>query len=138
MEILMAVMGGRDRWRTMPWMVTFFGILVIPLGVVSVYFIIIQPVLLGTWCALCLTAALAMLIMIPLAIDEVVAMGRYLYWSKRRGRPLIRTFFKGGPVEGARRITRTRSQVRAPCGPTQRVGSRCHGPSSPRRFSARC
>ena len=36
LEILMAVMGGRDRWRTMPWMVTFFGILVIPLGVVSI------------------------------------------------------------------------------------------------------
>ena len=100
LEIVMAMMGGRDRWRTMPWMVTFFGILVIPLGVVSVYFIIIQPVLLGTWCTLCLLAALAMVIMIPFAIDEVVAMGQYLYWSKCRGRPLIRPFFKGGPVEG--------------------------------------
>ena len=100
LEILMAVMGTRDRWRTMPWMVTFFGILVIPLGVVSIYFIIIQPILLGTWCTLCLIAALAMLVMIPFAIDEVIAMAQYLYWSKCRGRPLIRTFFKGGPVEG--------------------------------------
>ncbi|HKP33148.1 MAG TPA: vitamin K epoxide reductase family protein [Sphingomicrobium sp.] len=99
LEILMAVMGTRDRWRTMPWMVTFFGILVIPLGVVSIYFIIIQPLLLGTWCTLCLAAALAMLIMIPFAIDEVVAMGQYLYWSWCKGRPLVRTFFKGGPVE---------------------------------------
>ena len=100
LEILMAVMGTRDRWRTMPWMVTFFGILVIPLGVISIYFIIIQPVLLATWSTPALIAALAMLIMIPFAIDEVIAMGQYLYWSKRRGRPLIRTFFKGGPVEG--------------------------------------
>jgi uncharacterized membrane protein len=100
LEILMAVMGTRDRWRTMPWMVTFFGILVIPLGIVSIYFIIIQPILLGTWCTLCLLAALAMLIMIPFAVDEVVAMGQYLYWSWCRGRPLIRIFFKGGPVEG--------------------------------------
>ena len=100
LEILMAVMGTRTRWRTMPWMVTFFGILVIPLGVVSIYFIIIQPVLLGTWCTLCLAAALAMLIMIPFAIDEVVAMGQYLYWSWCRGKPLIRTFFKGDAVEG--------------------------------------
>ena len=100
LEILMAVMGTRTRWRTMPWMVTFFGILVIPLGAVSIYFIVIQPVLLGTWCTLCLAAALAMLLMMPFAIDEVVAMGQYLYWSKCRGRPLIRTFFKGGPVEG--------------------------------------
>lgn len=77
-----------------------FGILVIPLGAISIYFIIIQPILLGTWCTLCLIAALAMLVMIPFAIDEVIAMGQYLYWSKCRGRPLIRTFFKGGPVEG--------------------------------------
>ena len=100
LEILMAVMGGRDRWRTMPWMVTFFGILVIPLGVVSIYFIIIQPILIGTWCTLCLLAALAMLIMIPFALDEVIAMGQFLYWAKCRGKPLIRTFFKGDAVEG--------------------------------------
>jgi nucleoside-diphosphate-sugar epimerase/uncharacterized membrane protein len=100
LEILMAVMGGRDRWRTMPWMVTFFGILVIPLGVISIYFIIIQPVLLGTWCALCLIAALAMLIMIPLALDEVVAMGQYLWWAHCNGKPVVRIFFQGGAVDG--------------------------------------
>src|SRR3546814_21138134 len=65
-EILMAVMGTRSRWRTMPWMVTFFGILVIPLGVISSYFVIIQPIVIGTWSTLALIAALAMLLMIPL------------------------------------------------------------------------
>src|SRR3546814_3510991 len=49
LEILMAVMGTRDRWRTMPWMVTFFCILVIPLGVGAIYFIISQPIIIGTW-----------------------------------------------------------------------------------------
>ncbi len=102
LEVLMAVMGGRDRWRTMPWMVTFFGILVIPLGVISIYFIIIQPVLLGTWCTLCLIAALAMLIMIPLALDEVVAMGQYLWWAHCNGKPVVRIFFQGGAVDGGR------------------------------------
>jgi hypothetical protein len=95
-EILMAVMGTRTRWRTMPWMVTFFGILVVPLGVISIYFIIIQPLLIGTWSTPALIAALAMLIMIPFALDELIAMGQYLRWSKRDGKPLIRTFFKGG------------------------------------------
>jgi len=99
LEILMAVMGGRDRWRTMPWMVTFFGILVIPLGVVSIYFIIIQPIVIGTWCTLCLLAALAMLIMIPFALDEVIAMGQYLWWVHCTGKPVIRTFFQGAPVD---------------------------------------
>lgn len=99
LEILMAVMGTRDRWRTMPWMVTFFGILVIPLGAVSIYFIIIQPLLLGTWSTLALMAALAMLIMIPFALDEVIAMGQFLHWAHCRGKPLVRTFFKGDAVD---------------------------------------
>ena len=99
LEILMAVMGTRDRWRTMPWMVTFFGILVIPLGIVSVYFIIIQPIMIGTWSTLALIAALAMLVMVPFAIDEVIAMGQFLYWAKCRGKPLVRTFFRGDAVD---------------------------------------
>src|SRR3546814_14022448 len=40
-----------------------------------------------------------MLIMIPFALDEVIAMGQFLAWAKRRGKPLIRTFFKGDAVE---------------------------------------
>jgi hypothetical protein len=48
-EVLMGVMGDRRRWRTMPWMVMAFGIVVVPLGVVSIYFIIIQPIVIGTF-----------------------------------------------------------------------------------------
>jgi nucleoside-diphosphate-sugar epimerase len=100
LEVLMAVMGSRARWRTMPWMVTFFGILVIPLGAVSIYFIVIQPVVIGTWSTPALIAAAAMLVMIPFALDEVVAMGQYLWWAHRRGKPVLRTFLQGGAVEG--------------------------------------
>ena len=96
-EALMGAMGSAKRWRTMPWMVTFFFILVVPLGGVSIFFIIIQPIILGTYCTLCLIQAFAMLIMIPLAIDEVVAMGQYMRRRHADGRPLIRTFVQGGP-----------------------------------------
>ena len=68
-------------------MVLLFGIVVVPLGVVSIYFIIIQPIMIGTYCTLCLLAALAMLIMIPYALDELVAMGQFLVLNTRRGRP---------------------------------------------------
>jgi nucleoside-diphosphate-sugar epimerase/uncharacterized membrane protein len=98
LEVLMGAMGDKRRWRTMPWMVTFFGILVVPLGVVSIYFIIIQPIVIGTWCTLCLLAALAMLIMIPFALDELVAMGQFLVWSHRAGKSLWRMFFMGGAL----------------------------------------
>lgn len=96
-EALMGAMGTATRWRTMPWMVTFFFILVVPLGGVSIFFIIIQPIMIGTYCTLCLIAALAMLIMIPLTLDEVVAMGQYMVRSVKAGRPFWRTFFQGGP-----------------------------------------
>jgi uncharacterized membrane protein len=96
-EVLMGAMGTSTRWRTMPWMVTFFFILVVPLGGVSIFFIIIQPIVIGTYCTLCLIAALAMLIMIPLTLDEVVAMAQYMLRSVRQGRPFWRTFFAGGP-----------------------------------------
>ena len=96
-EALMGAMGSAARWRMMPWMVTFFFILVVPLGGVSIFFIIIQPVIIGTYCTLCLIAALAMLIMIPLTLDEVVAMGQYMMRSVRQGRPFWHTFFQGGP-----------------------------------------
>ncbi|WP_424138223.1 NAD-dependent epimerase/dehydratase family protein [Roseomonas chloroacetimidivorans] len=102
LEILMAAMGDNKRWRTMPWMVTFFGILVVPLGVVSIYFVIIQPIVIGTWCSLCLLAALAMLLMIPFALDELVAMGQFLRWSHCTGRPLLRTFLMGDAMKGGR------------------------------------
>ena len=99
-EILMAVMGDKRRWRTMPWMVMMFGILVVPLGGVSIFFIIIQPVIIGTWCTLCLVAALAMVVMIPYSLDELVAMGQFLVDAKRRGKPLWRVFWMGDAMEG--------------------------------------
>lgn len=100
-EILMGAMGGRARWRTMPWMVTLFGIVVVPLGVISIYFIVIQPIVIGTYCTICLMAAAAMLIMIPYSLDELVAMGQFLVWNTRRGRPFWRTFFRGDALPGS-------------------------------------
>ena len=97
-EFLMGFMGDKRRWRTMPWMVTFFGILVVPLGVVSITLIILQPLAVGAWCTPCLIAAAAMLIMIALTLDEVVAMGQFLVQARREGQPLWRVFWLGGTL----------------------------------------
>ena len=97
-EVLMGLMGDRRRWRTMPWMVTFFGILVVPLGVTSIMLVILQPLSVGAWCTICLATALAMLVMIPLTLDEVVAMGQFLAQSRREGKPFWRTFWLGGDL----------------------------------------
>jgi hypothetical protein len=49
LEILIGVVGCARRWRTMPWLIVAFGIMIAPLGVVSIIFIIIQPIVSGTW-----------------------------------------------------------------------------------------
>ena len=100
LELAMTWMAGKDRWRTMPWMVLGLAILILPLGVVSIYFIIIQPIVIGTWCTLCLIAALAMAVMIPYSLNEFVAMGQFLAWARRQGKPFWRTFWTGDAMDG--------------------------------------
>src|SRR5665647_1707832 len=99
-EALMGYMGMSNRWRTMPWMVAFFGVLVIPLGVGSIVLIILQPVSVGFWCSICLLTAIAMVVMIPLTLDEVVAMIQFMYKRVKSGKPFWRTFWMGDIIEG--------------------------------------
>jgi len=101
LEALSGYMGGVTRWRTMPWMVALFGFLVVPLGIVSIVLIILQPLAVGTWCTLCLVAAAAMLVMISPALDEVIATCQFLLRSRREGKPFWRTFWVGGTLEHA-------------------------------------
>ena len=98
LDILAGAIGDRRRWRTMPWMVFLFGLLVIPLGVVSVSFIIIQPPLIGALCTLCIIQAAVTVILIPYSIDEVLATAQYLWRSSKAGEPFWRTFWMGGPA----------------------------------------
>ena len=98
-EALMGYMGMSNRWRTMPWMVAFFGILVIPLGVVSIVLIILQPVSVGFWCSVCLLTAAAMVVMIPLTLDEVIAMIQFMHKRMKAGKPFWKTFWIGDTIE---------------------------------------
>jgi hypothetical protein len=69
--------------------------LIVPLGAVSVTFIIIQPIILGTWCTLCLATAAAMLFQIPYSFDEICATLEFLARRKKAGRPLLLILFTG-------------------------------------------
>ncbi|WP_339676332.1 vitamin K epoxide reductase family protein [uncultured Gimesia sp.] len=102
-EFLMGYMGSPTRWRTMPWMVAFFGVLVIPLWLTHIFLVISQPVVVHHWCTMCLLAAAIMLPMIPLEFDEVIAMGQHMIQAKRRGDhngSLWRIFWMGGSADG--------------------------------------
>lgn len=106
LEILTGLVGDSRRWRTMPWLVVVFGVMIVPLGAVSIFFIIIQPIVIGTWCTLCLIAAAAMLLQIPYSFDELVATGQFLVDRARRGKPVLRVFLFGDTTAGDRPVPR--------------------------------
>jgi uncharacterized membrane protein len=78
LDAFCGVVGGRERWRTMPWIVLLFGIAVGPLGLVSILLVIAQPVAFHAWCTLCLTSAFLSVCMIGPAMDEILASLQYL------------------------------------------------------------
>lgn len=135
-EFLMGWMGSPARWRTMPWMVTFFGILVIPLGLVHIFLVISQPVAVGEWCTLCLLAAAIMLPMIPLQVDEVIAMGQFMVKSKRKGQSLWKVFWMGGTIEGGGPDERSPELIELPQQPGKVFKASAWGMSLPWTLAA--
>jgi hypothetical protein len=83
--------------------VTLFGVMIVPLGVVSIGFIIIQPIVIGTWCTLCLIGAAAMLVQIPYSVDELAATLEFLWRRKKAGAPVLKIFFTGDTDKGERK-----------------------------------
>ncbi len=100
LEILVGVIGSARRWRTMPWLVVLFGIMIVPLGAVSIFFIVIQPIVIGTYSTLALIAAAAMVWQIPYSLDELVATYQFLRRRHKAGQPWLRVFFTGDTDEG--------------------------------------
>lgn len=107
LEAIMGAKGSSRRWHTMPWLVCFFGILVVPVGFVSIMLVMLQPIAVGAWCGLCLIIALCMLIMLSLSVDEVVAVLQFLKRSKQEGKSLWRTFWCGSSYTDPGIDTRT-------------------------------
>ena len=55
-----------------------FGLAVGPLGAVSIGLVILQPVVVGAWCTLCLATATISTLMIGPGLDETLASLQYL------------------------------------------------------------
>lgn len=102
LEIITGIIGSRARWRTMPWLVLLFGLLVVPLGIVSITFVIIQPIVIGTWSTLALIGAAAMLLQIPYSLDELLAVLQFLRRRMKAGKSLLRVFLFGDTDDGER------------------------------------
>jgi hypothetical protein len=100
LEVLIGFMGSRARWRTAPFIVVSFVLLVIPLGAVSILLVIMQPVVVGAWCGFCLINAAALLISVPLAVHESIAVGQFLMLAYKQKKKFWPFFWLGGNVLG--------------------------------------
>jgi hypothetical protein len=96
LEILTGIVGSRTRWRTMPWLVLLFGLMIAPLGITSIFFIVIQPIIIGTWSTLALIAAAAVLVQIPYSLDEMIATLQFLRRRINAGQNWLRVLLVGG------------------------------------------
>jgi len=92
LDAVTGVIGGRARWRTMPWIVIIFGLAVGPLGAASILLVILQPLLYDSFCTLCLASALISVLMIGPAMDEFLASLQHVRREMARGRSLWRAF----------------------------------------------
>ncbi len=93
LDAVTGIIGGRGRWKTMPWTVVVFGLAVGPLGAVSILLVIFQPVLFSAWCTLCLSTAVISVLMIGPAMDEVLASLQFLKDEHARNRSVWRAFW---------------------------------------------
>jgi Vitamin K epoxide reductase family len=77
-EIFLSLIGGRQKWRTMPWTVLAFGIVIVSGALVSVLLILMQAFLVGDWCMLCLASAAISFAIFILGYREPLAGLNYL------------------------------------------------------------
>lgn len=85
LDAVTGVIGGRGRWRSMPWIVVIFGVAVGPLGAVSIMLVVFQPVLYDSFCTLCLASAVVSVAMIGPAMDEMLASLQFVKKARDSG-----------------------------------------------------
>jgi Vitamin K epoxide reductase family len=92
-EIVLSFIGGRERWHTMPWTVLAFGFVILSGALVSVLLIIVQPLVVGAWCTLCLASAAISLAIFGWGADEPLAALQHLKRARASGDSIWRALW---------------------------------------------
>jgi hypothetical protein len=83
--IVLGLIGGEDRWRTAPGTVLGLGCVIFCEAAVSVVLLIVQPVVGGAWCTLCLVSAFISFAIFGWGVDEPLAALQYLRAVRAKG-----------------------------------------------------
>lgn len=105
-DAIFGLAGSTRRWQYRPWLVILFGIDVIPLGIVSGVLVVLQGVVVGEWCFLCLVTAAISFTLVAFAYDEVWATLLYLrrVWRRTRSLRACWDTFAGRRVDAAAEV----------------------------------
>ena len=95
-EVVLNFVGDKNRWRTAPWAVIAFSLIIFPGAAVSIVLMAIQPVFVGTWCSLCLVSAFVSFVICGLGADEALATLQYLKRIRDSGGSLTRALWGEG------------------------------------------
>jgi hypothetical protein len=113
-ELLLLALGGRDRWKRLPWACLALGGVLTTGAVVSVALIIVQPTVAGGWCTLCLVSAVLSLALFALGIGEARAAWQHVREQLARGVALgdaVWGRYSAADVATARREERSPAEV---------------------------
>lgn len=77
-EAVLALLGGRMRWREQPGLVLAYGVLATVLGCTAIGLAIVQAFVVHAWCLLCLGSASISLLAFALAAPELMATLHHL------------------------------------------------------------
>src|SRR3954451_13544202 len=97
-ELVLLAVGGRDRWRSMPWTCLALGFVLACGAVVSIALIAIQPAVAGAWCTLCLVSAALSLALFALVFGAPGAAWQHVTPARHRGARTARTLSTRTPA----------------------------------------
>lgn len=85
LEVVFGAVGGRQRWRTHPWAVLVEAVLAAGMAVGSVGLTVLQPLLTGTYCTMCLCSAACSIFLVGFAVTEGLAALQLVLRAQREG-----------------------------------------------------
>lgn len=85
LDVTLGAVGGRARWRTMPWIVLLLGVVTGGLAVGGVLLTICQLVLFHAYCTLCLGSAACSILMVGFVVAEIRAALQFLKQEREQG-----------------------------------------------------
>ena len=84
-EVILGLVGSRNRWKERPWLVVAFGANAAALAAIGIILVLLQGVVVEAWCLVCLITAALSVLMLIIAIPEVRASVRHLRRRAHRG-----------------------------------------------------